>query len=113
MTNTGDKPGEGNFLISGRLVPDGREGMHRNSRACRSESLGFLPRSLATSRDIGPNGRAKRASFSAGSIRGQSNLYRDDSGVRYTLSTPSAEAQIFSHWAAISCASAIVKSSAR
>ena len=26
----------------------------------------------ATSRDIGPNGRAKRASFSAGSIRGQS-----------------------------------------
>ena len=26
MTNTGDKPGEGNFLISGRLVPDGREG---------------------------------------------------------------------------------------
>ena len=26
MTNSGDKPGQGNFLISGRLVPDGREG---------------------------------------------------------------------------------------
>lgn len=26
MTNAGDKPGEGKFLFSGRLVPDGREG---------------------------------------------------------------------------------------
>lgn len=26
MTDTGDQPGEGNFLIGGRLVPDGREG---------------------------------------------------------------------------------------
>lgn len=26
MTDSGDKPGEGNFLFGGRLVPDGREG---------------------------------------------------------------------------------------
>lgn len=40
-------------------------------------------------------------------------LDEDYSGVRCAPSTPSAEAQIFSHWEAISCASAKVKSSAR
>ena len=40
-------------------------------------------------------------------------LDEDYSGVRCTPSTPSAEVRIFSHWEAMSCASANVKSSAR
>ena len=35
MTNHGDKPGQGNFVFSGRLVPDGREGNVVYARSLR------------------------------------------------------------------------------